>query len=342
MKVAIRQKNMWIGILKFVFLVLVVFWVQSVIVNAQSTDTVSISYTPNNPSAYEEVVVRLQSSVVDLGRSDISWYLNDGLRLSGVGESRARFTTGAYGVLVNIRIVIISPEGQRIVRNFTVQPEEVDIVWEAFSYTPPYYKGKALSPSMGLVLITAMPQLADSGGNLVDPAKLIYTWKESGVALGNSSGVGKQQIILRGKALSSEPLIVNLSVSTSDGKLVANKTIAIPVHSPSISFYEKRPLEGINYEREIDDSFELIEDEVVFRAEPYFFSLDDFTNAFLKYKWRMNSIEIDVESGRGNEVTFRREENVSGKVRISLNIENNNIPFRVLQSAVKSVLINIK
>lgn len=342
MEVAVRQKNIGFVALKLILIAIIISVVQTVGVHAQSIDAVSVSQTPNNPGAYEEVTIRLQSQVIDLARSEISWYLNEDLRLSGVGEARARFTTAASGVLVNIQIIIIDPEGRRIVKNLVVQPEEVDIVWEAFSYTPPFYKGKALNPSMGLVLITAMPQLADSLGNFVDPTKLVYTWKESGVVLGNSSGVGKQQVVLRGEALSFEPLIVNVSVSTSDGKLSASKTIAVPVHSPFISFYEKRPLLGIMYEREVDDDFEFVADEVVFRAEPYFFSLDDFTNGLLKYSWNVNNEEIDVENGKGNEVTFRREEDVSGKALISLRVENNNIPFRVLQSAVKSVFITIK
>ena len=78
-----------------------------------------------------------------------------------------------------------------------MQPTSVDVLWSAYSYTPPFYKGKALAPSRGSVVLVALPQLVTRNGSPIEPKNIIYTWSRRGVILGKSSGLGKNQVVLR-------------------------------------------------------------------------------------------------------------------------------------------------
>lgn len=309
---------------------------------AQSlSGAVSVAITPNIPEAYEEVVVRLSSSGVDLERSVISWSLDGEVKLSGVGEVQARFTTGAIGEVSRLTIVIETTQNRHITKNISIRPVGVDVLWSAFSYTPPFYKGKAQSPSGGLVVLTAMPELVNSKGEKLDPSELIYTWEERGVILGNASGYGKQRIVLQGGLNKLYPLVIAVTVSSFDGTLKARKSATISTRDPQIIFYEKHPLEGIKYSQALTGTLSIVQAELTLRGEPYFFSLDDIARNLIRFRWKINNKDINIPlNEQKNEMTFRRESGGSGKAQISLSIENDNLPFRVLQSARRTLDLN--
>jgi len=138
----------------------------------------SIVLSPENPGLSEEVVVTLESASIDLGLSNITWSLNNSVRLVGIGERRARFTLGSLGTTYSLEVLVETDTGERFLQSVLIEPREVNIVWEAFSYTPPFYRGKALAPSAGLITFVAMPEIADSGGKRIDPKKLVYSWNQ--------------------------------------------------------------------------------------------------------------------------------------------------------------------
>jgi len=328
-------------ILGLAFVFFFVFQFQS---HAQvSGDTFSIVLSPENPGVNEEVIVTLESNSIDLGLSNITWLLNKSVRLVGVGERRARFTVGSLGSMYNLEVLVDTDVGERFTKSVLIEPREVNIVWEAFSYTPPYYKGKALAPSAGLITFVAMPEIADSGGNKIDPKKLVYTWNQSGVVLGGSSGVGKQSIVLQNELLREESLIVSVSVSTQNGSVRVRGSAVVPIHAQEVLIYEKRPLEGVVYSSVLQSPYNFAADEIIFRAEPYFFSLEDVFGRLLKYRWRVNRKDIAVpQEEQGNEITFRREGVEVGQAEVLLKIINNNIPFKVLQEAESSFNVLFK
>jgi len=320
------------------FLFFVLFFFPLFFINGQTSDNpISLSLSPESPGINKEVVVTLQSESVDLGLSNIKWTLNGSVRLVGVGERRARFTTGGLGSTSRINVVVETDTGDSFTREVSVRPGEVNIIWEAFSYTPPFYKGKALSSSASLVTLVALPEIADSQGKKIDPKKLVYTWSQSGVVLGNSSGVGKQSVILQNEVRREEPLVASVSVSLGGSSARLRDVAVVPVFEQEVLIYEKRPLEGVVYSSVLQDVYSFEQDEVIFRAEPYFFSLDDVFSGLLGYRWRVNGEDIAVpRKDQGKEITFRREGVEEGQAIVALEIVNNNIPFRIFQEAKSS------
>lgn len=316
----------------------VMFFLSYGFVHAQ-VSTVNIVVNPEHPRAYEQFSVGLTSGSVDLERSTISWYLNDKLGLKGVGKVGFMSTTGPVGTEFLIRAVIETPTETTITRTSLVRPQEVDILWRAHAYVPPFYKGRALPPSSGLVIVTAMPNMVDGDGNLLDPQKLVYTWSQRGIVLGNASGYGKQTIVLENGQISKYPLILSLIVTTLDNTVFAEKRIEIPVTDPSIVFYEHKPLVGVDYAHGLAD-FAITKEETVIRAEPYFFSIDDVVNKRLAYSWTLNNSPVETPE-RKNEITLRRDEKI-GTALLRLHIENDNLPLRILQETKKDLRLNIQ
>jgi len=111
----------------------------------------------------------------------------------------------------------------------------------------------------------------------------------------------------------------------------------VNIHAQEVLVYEKRPLEGVIYSSVLQSPYNFTNDEVIFRAEPYFFSLEDVFGGLLGYRWRINREDIAVpREEQGNEITFRREGVETGQAEVLLEIINNNIPFKVLQEAESS------
>lgn len=307
---------------------------------AQSAGTV-IRTVPESARADQEFSVSLASSDIDLNRAHISWYLNEKLGLEGVGKIGFTSRTGPVGTEFRVRAVIEPATGGTIVRTTVVRPQEIDFLWRAHSYTPPFYEGRSLAPSAGFVVVTAMPNMADGDGNLLDPSDLIYTWSERGIVLGDASGYGQQTIVLENAQIPERLLQLNVSVSSRNNVVSASESIVIPLTEPRILFYEKSPLEGVLYNH-ILRNIELEKDEIVVRAEPYFFSLDDVQNDLLLYEWQLNGEQIK-QGSRANqqEMTFRKE-GARGAAKIAVEILNDNLPLRIMQQAMRSFNIDIK
>lgn len=223
-----------------------------------------------------------------------------------------------------------------------MRPEEVDILWQAYSSVPPFYKGKALAPSAGLVQLTAIPNLIDQNGKKLNPNDLVYTWSQRGVVLGNASGYGKQSIVLENGQIPERLLNVSVSVSSFDKVISARKDINVPLSESKIIFYKKHPLEGLIYNKNIRNNFIIDDSEIEIFAEPYYFSLDDIIKNQVTYRWKVNNKDINIPlNEQGKSITFKKEGD-SGLAKVSLEIRNTNIPFRIFQSAEKTVNIEIK
>lgn len=309
-----------------------------VISMAQVSGT-QIIINPEQPAGYEPFTAQLVSPSIDLDRATISWYLNDRLALSGVGKKGFTAKAGPVGTEFRIKAVIESATGAITTRDALVRPQEIDVLWRGYAYTPPFFTGRTLAPSSGLVILTAMPNMIDGSGARLDPSTLVYTWSERGVVLGKASGYGKQTIVVENGQIENYPLQLSVRVTSYDGTVVAQKSdIEIPVQKPEIHFYEHMPLEGIQYQQSLP-SLDVTKDETVLRAEPYYFSLDDIAKDLLSYTWTLNGIPIDTPA-KENEITLRTNGN-TGDARLSLHIENDNLPLHILQDVKKDLMVHI-
>ncbi len=143
--------------------------------HAQYYADITLSTFPKFPKVGDTVTATVDSSDVNLEFQDIAWYINGKKVLSGVAQTSTIFTIDPDIKSYQIRAVIGSDASSQVVREITISPGEVILLWEAVdSYIPYWYRGKAVMPAEGTVRITAIPVGADS----LD--KLFFVWKQGG------------------------------------------------------------------------------------------------------------------------------------------------------------------
>ncbi len=296
---------------------------------------ITSSITPETPAPNEEVSIRIQSFNTDLGSAFITWSVNGVEKLSGTGKTVFTFTTGNNGSLNVVRMYARTKEGETVTRDYRIAPGIVSLFWEAETYTPPLYRGKAQFTTDASLRVIALPTIIENGVE-VSPANLFYAWMINGEEKPLLSGYGKESIVIPAKDTAKRSVVISVKVTSRSGGEAETSTTIEPVR-PEILLYEKDPLLGILFNRAITGDFLLSQNEVHFEAFPFFFSSYSNQDPRITYQWRMNNKMIENEEG-SHAITLRNE-NQEGTAYISLQASHQENLF---QTAQKTVLINFK
>ena len=276
------------------------------------------------PGPLTTIFFTLVSYDIDLDRSAITWFVNGKAVKSGVGEKTLSTKTGANGAPLVVRAEIVAG-GKTIIKERTIIPADVDILWEAIdAYAPPFYKGKALPGSEATIRAVAIPHLANS-----DPTTTVYQWKldDAFAPLSDQSGYVRSVITFVGDLLNkSQPLEV--IASSFDKKVSAYGKQVVAQQEPKIIFYEKHPLYGVRYERALTDDTVVSGGEMSIVAEPFYFSTPTRDRS-VSYKWEVDGDAIAGSEVAGSTITVRGT-GASGSFNISVSAEK---PGSIFQRA---------
>jgi hypothetical protein len=291
---------------------------------------------PVYPGPNEQVNVTVSSLGTDLDRAQITWNLNGTEVKRGTGATEYVFTTGEAGKKITLVITAQTSTGTTITKTLTMVPASVDVLWEADSYTPPWYRGKALPPPNGTLRLVAMPTFVTENGTMLNPNDLTYIWKEGQMTLTQSSGVGKNSISIKGGGLLGNA-DVSLTVTNQDQTIRADKFVSVPSISPQIVFYEEHPLEGTRYSNGNLSVFNLQQQEMTIRAEPFFFSSSATDKNTLRYSWTVNGNAATPDADEPRLITLRQAaKGGAGSATLGLDVTNLD---KLFQEARATVLI---
>jgi len=284
------------------------------------TEQFSFEVYPKTPGPNENVTVTARSFSFDTDRSYFTWTVNGKIIEQGYGEKQVEFQTGDVGSRSLLQVSIQTPDRGNFIREITISPANMELVWEAQTYTPPFYKGKSLATSQSPVTIVAMPEFVTISGNAIKAEDLIYTWKNGSRVLGSLSGRGKRSITLTGATFFNS-LNISVSASSIDSTLTAEKSVSIKSIAPQILVYEDHPTKGILFNRTVDTTFDLKDTEVSFTAMPFFFTGENRNNTSLIYTWKINGKQIDSLGEDPSLITLRPTSG-DGQASIDLTIRN--------------------
>jgi hypothetical protein len=294
-----------------------------------------MTMTPENPEPFQLVKINVQSYSYDLDRSKITWYVDGVVKKSEMGLKDFNTQAGKNGQKTIVKIQVETPEdGLKEIEAFFI-PSIVDLVYESLSYTPPFYKGRAMNPNQGVVLVTAIPELIKSTGEKIPAQNIIYSWKKDGSVEQDASGIGKNVFIYSG-TVPIRDVVIEVVASSLDGEIYASKRISITNVSPKIIFYENSPVYGIMMNKAIKNSVNMLIDEFSVLAVPYFFSVGYAATPDLKYDWTLNGSTVGNQDPK-NSFTTRLEKSGSGIANIGLKISNN---VRIFQFVNNNYSIN--
>jgi len=243
----------------------------------------TLSVEPRVPAPGATYTVRL-NDFSSAGGGTIDWFV-DGEPASGVQNLRAiSLPAGNIGEETTITVRSTSVDGGVLQTTTTVTPAALAIIVEADTSVPQWYQGRAM-PSIGSpVIITAIPN--DGSGDA--PADYTYTWRFNNDVANAGATAGQFQNTF------TMPLgrfaTVRVTVTDSDGTLVAERSIGIPPQAPELHFYEISALRGVS-PLSIGANYNLIGSEVSIKAEPFYMT-NNAATAQLR-EWSVNGRTIE-------------------------------------------------
>ena len=286
-------------------------------------DAVTINVNPETPGQNEDVAVSIQSYAVDLNSSMITWYVDNNPVKSGIGEKNITTRTGDLGKTTTIHVVIADMNNIRYDKEFVLRPAEIDLLWEANTYTPPFYKGKALPTYQSVVKVVAILNVGTTSNNQFAYS---YTWTTGTRGLGN--GYGKNTAILPMK-YSGMKVPVSVRVRDTEGTLIGSAKQNILAVDPILAFYEQAPLLGSRFDHTLNGSIQTTGTSFRVRAVPYFFSNDNMANHDLVYSWKKDGVKI-IQGSNPNSLILEKSGTEAQSSDIQLLIQNRK---RILQAA---------
>jgi hypothetical protein len=297
-------------------------------------EQIYVNLSNDFPKPLENVKIDIEAYGFDLNKATITWKVNGVTVKTGIGERVFEVQAGKLGVTKKISITIQPVVGIPLNKSVTISPQEIDLVWEARTYTPPFYKGKAMYTPQENVVIVAMPNFISSNGDKIASDKLIYKWEDGGEAVQDQSGYGKNVFKLKGSILlKTNDISVDI---TGFGKEKARESLALAVTFPEAIFYENNPLYGILFNKSLVGNFSFEEEEKNIEVFPYFFGTSRKSDPKLSYEWRINNKNIFVPKTQ-NSMVFRNTEGGEGRSLVGVTISNTG---NFLEEARGSVNLN--
>jgi len=180
----------------------------------------------------------------------------------------------------------------------------MDLVVEAETYTPHFYRGRAEPVAGAIMRLVALPE---------DTTAVVkYRWQVGGKTISEDS----QTIRVTAPSGVNE-VVVDVSALDKNGNVAGRTTNYVPLSTPSLSFYEVNPLRGVSAIA-ITSNLTLIGDEVTVHSEPYFINSLSLTNVI--GEWNTGQLN-NVPNDDWSTMTILRTNDVSS-TRVTLQGSN--------------------
>lgn len=294
-------------------------------------DLITVSTNPATPGPNQAVTISVESYSVPVNSSKIIWYVDGKPIKEGVAEKSLLTKTKNFGEKVVVDIVILTPDGNRFDKSITLRPEEVDMLWEANTYTPPFYKGKALPTYKSTVKVTAIPRFDSASSN---PEEYYYKWTVNR-AQGAGEGLGRNSTLVM-SGWSGAQFPVNVQVTKPETDLKGSAMVSIGVVDPVVRFYEQGPLLGVNFKQVLPGSITTTANTFKIRAIPYFFSTENYGTDDMLYTWLNGNVAVPGALNP-NTLTLSSMGREGGATLVRLTVQNRK---RILQEAETRVIVN--
>ncbi len=243
--------------------------------------------------AGEDVSFYIERSAVDPLISSVVW-VYDGEIISDQKEiTIPNIDYGEHKLKAIVKFV--NNKTQTLSLNFSVS--KVQILWEAKTFTPFFYKAAKL-PSIGSEFKAYA--LAD----FKNKDELIYIWKKNGKIL-NVSGKGAYAIEFSTDYF-TDSFLLSVDVLDKSGNTLGSAQAFINIVEPKIMLYYKDELLSWMFNKPIQNSLYLAYPKEVL-AMPFYMSAKDLFDDNIEWSWLINDIPVlkDGNSSPYVELSFK-------------------------------------
>ncbi|MCK5591775.1 MAG: hypothetical protein KAI72_07450 [Candidatus Pacebacteria bacterium] len=276
---------------------------------------VDVVISPEIAKPNQTISASLSGTLIDFNSSDIYWYLDNEIQKHGIGEKSFSFMSGEVDEKTVLDVIIMIPDGRRIDLQKIIEPMEVDLIWEADTYTPPFYRGKAMPTYKSPIKVVAIP------GGKNSKTKFIYNWSIDNLNnIVGASGYNQSTFTTFGSYAGYNRKI-NVTMFSFDKSKKMKKTIQVTSIEPELVLYENNSLMGIIFNSSLNNTKDITKNEFSVKAEPYFITRGEMKN--VQYEWAIDNNRIGDENRQDKVVTFIRPDG-SGKADLEAYIKNTN------------------
>ncbi|QQR64721.1 hypothetical protein IPH92_04130 [Candidatus Kaiserbacteria bacterium] len=278
---------------------------------------------PQYPEPQSTATVSLNDYSVNTFGATINWFVN-GVEQVGAKNNRSiTVPTREIGSQEVVKAVLSYTNAPSQTATLTLTPIVIDIILEADTYVPSFYKGRALPSQESRVRAIALVHDAKGGikGNYV------YKWSAGSTVLLGGPVKGKFILEYAMPRYSDNELTVE--VLNTEGTTLGKKTILLNPEETQLHFYEYSSLRGLS-ERTVANPFSLISEETTLYGEPYFMNTR-INTAEADFTWTLDNNAVVPNQDAPNAITLRRT-GITGTSEVSLRVvTKNRIPQYVMQ-----------
>jgi hypothetical protein len=282
-------------------------------------NAVIIRASPGTPSAGDTVHFTVEGPIYDLPKDSITWNVNGKQLASGIGATSVDTSVDAKSDPLDVSVTVTDPVWGIASNELTLVPLQLDILYDAPTYVPPFYRGRTLPSAGGTLRLQAIARFMQNG-TLIPNSSITYTWSRNGEVMGNLSGIGQSQI-----SIDSPPLYgtdtISVRATAKNETLSASASVVIPNTSPVLALYEDHPLFGVTYFSALSGQI-AASGEMTVAAIPYFAPTVSLNDPTLEFNWLLNDAELSASSTKRNEITLTADQN-SAKVHLDVTSTNN-------------------
>jgi hypothetical protein len=291
--------------------------------------------TPEAPKPGDTVLIEVQGVGTFLGDATITWQQDGKTVKSGAGESSFSFVAGALGSKTSVKVTINSSTQGTITKTFAFSPSSVNMLWEADTSVPWWFKGKPLYTAGSALTVTALPQIVSGGKTLLANA-LSFQWKVNDTPVPQSSGLGRNRITFSGsQLLPGETASVDVYFA---GALVGRGSITIPASKPQVMLYVRDPLRGTLFDQALQNSISLTSTEFTLEAAPFYFANKSIAGGTAPFAWKLNGNDTTGPQTAIGLLTLRQSGSGAGKAKVVVDVQNTDSD-KYVQSAENALTI---
>jgi hypothetical protein len=276
----------------------------------------SIAFSPQYPQPGQTVHLTVQGTGLDLAGSTIVWRKGTTAIAQGMGVTSADITAGGLGSETVVEADVAGADGSIRSAQATIAPTQLDLLIGSDSYTPPFYRGRALPTAGTNIIAQASAKFVRTDGSAIADSDIAYTWKQDGSVLGSLSGRGRSSAVIPVMHLFT-PTTIEVDAASTDGSRSGQVFAVIPPVQPVLDLYEDHPLYGILYNLALPSTARITDSEMTFAAAPYFAQAAGANDSGLSYAWRVNGEVIPSSASSPSELTVNAA-NSTGEAYVEL------------------------
>lgn len=291
----------------FLILVGIFFWLPQDSIAQVLPENIDITLYPSEPKPGERVTATAVSYGMDLNSATITWVYNGATISVGTGRTSTSFTAPSSSTVATLSVTA-SGNGGSAQSSIVIRSASIDVIWEAIdSYTPPFYKGKALAPVGGRLRAVAVP-------SVTAPKTLSYTWNYNNSAVPAQSGTNKNSITIKTDVLGGNE---SFGVTARSGGFSGSGSISVQLRDPDVVVYQKS--NGfIDYTKGSTRDVYITVPGITLRAEPYNFSISNTVENSLSIGFNIDDQSF-IGTNHAQELSITNPEN-TGESALSINI----------------------